>query len=110
MDATGRFFRRWETADLALRTFVLVAGPPAAVLLVSDGMDEGRGGGKRDLEISQRGTIERTPQRKESQEYRLFHFSRESGWDHKVWLTKTMPGEHTLPVIRPEEHGVRGRY
>lgn len=37
MDATGRLFRRWEMVDLALRTFVLVVGPPAAVLLVGDG-------------------------------------------------------------------------
>lgn len=41
MDATGRLFRRWEMVELALRTFVLVVGPPAAVLLVGDGR-EGR--------------------------------------------------------------------
>lgn len=57
MDATGRLFRRWEMVDLAPRTFVLVVGPPTAVLLVGDG----RGGGKIDFEISQQGTIERTP-------------------------------------------------
>lgn len=36
----------------------------------------------------------------------LFHFSREAGWVHEFWLTKTMPGEHTLPTIPTGEHGV----
>lgn len=42
MDATGRLFRRWEMVDLASRTFVLVVGPPAAVLLVGGGRERGR--------------------------------------------------------------------
>lgn len=46
--------------DLALRKFVLVVGPPAAVLLVGGRREAG---GKRDLENSPRGTTERTPQR-----------------------------------------------
>lgn len=56
MDATGRLFRRWEMVDLALRTFVLVVGPPVAVLLVGN-KREGRGkDGSRDFS-------ERTPLR-----------------------------------------------